>query len=119
MIKLWIDDCRDPLVYGANFKVPDRAAKILNQYGRNWVWVKTTNEAKEILDTIQVDVLSCDNSLGLGTPEAYTLLDWLEEKAATDEKFHVPPHIYVHSSDPNRVLSMEQTIESIKRFRKK
>jgi len=120
MIKVWMDDYRDPKTYDGDWERPyDRASKVLWKYGRDWVWVKTVEEAKEVLAKGNIEVLSCDNSLGMGFAEGYTLLDWLEEKAATNPVFPIPTHLYVHSSDSNRVSSMQATITNIQRFQKK
>lgn len=117
-MKLWLDDDRDPLTYGESFNVPDKATRILIAYGRNgWVWVKNVEDAKAILNQGNVDTLSCDNDLGAGLAEGYTLLNWLEEKAATEPSFHIPEHIYVHSHNADRKGPMQQTIDNIKKFK--
>jgi hypothetical protein len=119
MSKLWLDDERDPMTYGESFKVPDNATKILLKFGRNgWTWVKTVAEAKKVLEGGNVSILSCDNDLGV-KEEGYQLLNWLEEKAATEPDFPIPEHIFVHSHNIDRIAPMQQTIDSIKRFRGK
>lgn len=104
------------MTYGENFTVPDRATKILLNYGRNgWTWVKTVAEAKEVLNQGDVLVLSCDNDLGT-KEEGYMLLNWLEEKAFTEPDFPIPKYIYVHSHNIDRIVPMQQTINNIKRI---
>lgn len=118
-MKLWLDDERDPMTYGENFNVLDQATKILLLYGRaGWTWVKTVEDAKKVIENGNVSVLSCDNDLGT-KQEGYQLLNWLEEKAATEPNFPIPEHIYVHSHNVDRVGPMQQAINSIKRFRNK
>jgi hypothetical protein len=117
-MKLWLDDLRDPMTFGERFTVPNRALKVLLSHGRNgWVWVKTVPEAKAILEHGNVTVLSCDNDLGSGLAEGYTLLDWLEEKAF-EKAFPIPEHIYVHSDDMAQLGPMQMAIDNIKRFSK-
>ncbi len=116
MSNVFLDDERDPLVYGMTFIVPDRATRILESYGRNsWIWVKTVPEAKALIERGGVNVLSCDNDLQQ-PEEGWQLLNWLEEKAATDPIFPIPEHIYVHSHNVDRIGPMQQTINSIKRI---
>jgi hypothetical protein len=120
MSYVFLDDVRDPITYGESFKVKDRAAKILEMYGRNnWIWVKTIEAAKPILERGGVDTLSCDNDLGDGIKEGHELLNWLEEKAFTDPNFPIPDHIYVHSHNIDRIAPMQITIDRIKQIRGK
>lgn len=114
-MKIWLDDCRDPLTH--NPGRTDRAMKVLLKHGReDWTWVKSVDKAKELIAQGNINVLSCDNSLGTGVVEGWTLLDWLEEKAFTDKDFPIPEYIYVHSSDTNRVVSMLMAIANIKKY---
>ena len=118
-MKLWLDDLRDPLTFGAGFVVPNRAVRVLMKHGRDgWIWVKTVPEAKAILEKGGIDVLSCDNDLGSGLQEGYQLLDWLEEKAF-EGSFPIPEHIYVHSDDMAKLEPMQQTIHNIRRFQER
>ena len=119
MINLWLDDERDPMTYGESFRVADNATKILLKFGRNsWTWVKTVPEAQAILEKGNVAVLSCDNDLGVKI-EGFQLLNWLEEKAATEPDFPIPEHIFVHSHNVDRIAPMQQAIDSIKRFKER
>ena len=116
-MKLWLDDLRDPVTFGENFTVPNRAVRVLMNHGRGgWTWVYTVEAAQAALQEGSVEVLSCDNDLGSGLTEGYKLLDWLEEKAFTDPDFPIPKHIYVHSDDMAKVGAMQQAIINIKRF---
>ncbi len=117
-MNVWLDDTRNPLTYGEGFNVADKATSILQKYGRDvWTWVKTVQEAKAILKKGGVSILSCDNDLGAGLEEGYTLLNWLEEKAATDPNFPIPDHIYAHTHNIDRQGPMQRAIENIKRFK--
>lgn len=119
-MKLWLDDLRDPLIFGEHFPTPNRAVKVLNKHGRDgWTWVKNIEEAQIILEKGGVVVLSCDNDLGEGLCEGYKLLDWLEEKAFNYPDFPIPQYIYVHSDDMAKLGSMQQTIDNIFVFRAK
>ncbi len=116
-MKVWLDDLRDPMIFGENFDVPNRAVKVLMKHGRTgWDWVKTVEDAQLLLENGNVDVLSCDNDLGAGLTEGYKLLDWLEEKAFTESNFQIPKYIYVHSDDVAKLNAMQQAIVNIKRF---
>ncbi len=119
MSKVWLDDERDPMIYGEGFAIPDRATKILLKYGRDgWTWVKTVADGKAALANGGVSVLSCDNDLGT-KEEGYMLLNWLEEKAFTEPGFPIPKYIYVHSHNIDRIAPMQQTIDNIKRIEEK
>lgn len=116
-MKIWLDDLRDPVIFGENFDVPTRAVKVLMAHGREgWVWVKTVEAAQDLLERGNVDVLSCDNDLGAGLTEGYKLLDWLEEKTFSMPDFQIPKYIYVHSDDMAKLNAMQQAIAGIKRF---
>lgn len=59
-MNVFLDDVRSP---------PDNS----------WLLVKTVEDAKSLLLTGQVDMLSLDNDLGPGQPEGYTLVLWMAE----------------------------------------
>lgn len=117
-MKLWLDDLRNPLVYGERFTAVTRALDVLNKYGRDgWIWVKTVEEAKQILLAEKILILSCDNDLGDNIPEGHILLNWLEERAFVGANTNIPDDIYFHSANDARRPAAEQTINNIKRFK--
>lgn len=123
-MKLWLDDERNPLTYGdgwdctAAYCIPTHALKVLQQYGRDgWVWVQTVEDAKRIMLSTHISVLSCDNDLGDNVPEGYTLLDWLEERAFLDPHFDIPDNIFFHSANEGRRPGAEAAIAKIEKFR--
>lgn len=68
-IRLWLDDERDPAVH---------------RPGEAWVWVKTVDEAKQLMRRHPVMALALDNDLGEGEDgreglEGYYLTVWLAE----------------------------------------
>lgn len=117
MKKIWLDDLRNPIDYNSLTTMPDRALNILNKWGRDWVWVKDAHSAKQELSKGGFDVASFDNDLGGQIDgDGYNVLNWLEEKAATDPTFPIPQYLYAHTSNNPRAVSMEATIKSIKKF---
>lgn len=70
-IELWLDDERDP-----------KDPFIIKEFGSkpNMIWVKTVDQAKEILKTGDVIYLSFDNDLGEEL-EGHHLAKWIEEQA--------------------------------------
>jgi hypothetical protein len=113
-IKVWLDDLRDPVTFGNEAVFPASIARdILNIYGRDWVWIKTVEEAMEIISNNEVSMLSCDNDLGEGMTEGYKLLDWLEEKVFTNDKLHIPEIIFAHSENASARDRMFVTIMRI------
>lgn len=109
-IKLWLDDVRDPVKYGA--------------YG--YTWVKTVDEAKPLLETGRVITASLDHDLGacescmeqwrdkdyaVSMPNCehfgtgYTLVTWMEE---TGNWPLSKPN--VHSANPVGAARMRQVI---------
>ena len=113
-MKIWLDDLRDPETFGTGLTMANRALRVLKKHGRDgWTWVKTVEDAQALLGVDGVEVLSCDNDLGVGLTEGYKLLDWLEEQAMTQPDFLIPNYVYVHSDDMAKVDSMQVTINNI------
>lgn len=55
-----------------------------------------------------VGILSLDNDLGLGLPEGYFVLDWIEEQVMTNPKFIMPDMIKIHSKNVAAKMRMER-----------
>jgi hypothetical protein len=73
-MRIWLDDLREP---------PDEG----------WVWVKTIEEATNLLANGQVESLSLDNDLGEGFPEGRRLALWMAEHETwpkTEFRFTAP-----------------------------
>lgn len=62
-IKIWVDDIREPIL--------------------DYIWVKTPEQAIELLKTNRVSHISLDHDLGFLEPErtGYTIASWIEEHA--------------------------------------
>lgn len=71
-----------------------------------WVLVKTVPEVQELVKSGVVEELSLDNDLGPGTPEGYTLVDWMAENNVWPQK---KPR--VHSMNIIRAAYMRAVIE--------
>jgi hypothetical protein len=87
-----------------------------------WTQAYTAPEAIKILETGQVVVLSLDHDLGEPESEVgtgYTVITWLEEKAAFGEWAVVPEKIVVHSANPVGIAKMNAAIASIARMRER
>ncbi len=101
-MKLWLDDRRSP-----------------HPNPREWIWVKTPDEAIELLRRGDVTELSLDHDLGLldGEREStgYDVVVWIEQAVATEE-FVPPETIRVHSSNASAAPKMERGIEAIRRL---
>lgn len=79
-----------------------------------WIWVTTVDRARAYLESgLDVEVLAVDNDLGEGTPEGFTLLDWLEERVYTDPEYVPPRIIQVHSMNSARAQSMRVVAQRI------
>lgn len=141
-MRVWTDDERNPLTYGAQFIKSTRALDVLLKYGReDWIWVKSVAETKRLLETEAVEIVSLDNDLGaccvnkcwLGISsawvrncfedecvcechiEGYEVLTWLEEKAF-EGTMKIPETIIFHSANDARRDQAEAAIRNIKRF---
>jgi hypothetical protein len=99
-VRVWLDDVRE---------APE-----------GWIHVKTPEAAIELLHSGEVEEISLDHDLGLGTPESertgYDVLAWLEEAVATGAWEHRVPVMRIHSANPVGWRRMEQAIASIQRF---
>lgn len=93
MRKLWLDDLR-PAPEG-------------------FEWVKTVEEAKFKLTTVEYDYVSLDNDLGEGQLEGKDLVDWIEEQFFTNPKFLLPMNIWIHSANPVASKRMRDIINRI------
>jgi hypothetical protein len=81
-----------------------------------WHRVYTVGEVIVLLKTKQVKELSLDNDLGIGQPEGWIVLDWLEQTIFDDATFPIPT-VTIHSSNPTRVEHMKRALQSIERIR--
>lgn len=72
MIKLWLDDERDPT-----------SKRIQEQFGADGdeVWVKTAREAIAALEAGNVSSISLDHDLGPGDGTGMDVAKWIEENA--------------------------------------
>jgi hypothetical protein len=71
-VKLWLDDERDP----TNIFIKENFGSSGDE-----VWVKTVEEAKDIISKGNVSSISFDNDLGEGNTEGRELAKWIEEEA--------------------------------------
>jgi hypothetical protein len=76
-MNLWLDDVRDPVEYGHI----------------NYVWVKTAEEAIELLKKEKIKIASLDHDLGT-EKTGYNVVCWMEENNVWPEK------TFVHSQNP-------------------
>lgn len=101
-MRVWLDDRRTPH--------PDP---------ESWTWVRTPDEAIELLQTGRVTELSLDHDLGLleGDREltGYDVVLWIEQAVAT-MGFVPPATIVVHSGNTAAAPRMEAGIEAIRRL---
>jgi hypothetical protein len=97
-VNLWLDDIRTP---------PDK----------EWTWVRTPEDAIEILQAGRVQRLSLDHDLGLDAAESertgYSVLVWLEAEIAHGRWSFPLPEIRIHSANPVGRKRMQQAIASI------
>ena len=67
----------------------------------NWVRCYHVWEVITLLEKREpIEVMSLDHDLGSGEPTGYEVIQWLEQKVATDPTFVPPEHIIVHSANP-------------------
>lgn len=76
-IFLWLDDIRT----------------MPNSYN---LWVKTAQEAIEILSTNNVQAISLDHDLGIGDGTGYDVAKWIEENAS----WLTPIQCSIHTQNP-------------------
>jgi hypothetical protein len=102
MMKLWLDDLRDPLNW------------YHQQYSGStddMVWVQTVQQAKTALLTGTVVTMSLDHDLG--TPEnGYDLVKWIMEQV-WNGAFPLPEY-RVHSDNGPAALMMYKSLDRIK-----
>ena len=86
---------------------------------QGWVRAHTPEEVIDFLCLGDVEELSLDHDLGLGSGCAertgYDVLRWLEEAVATGAWTFPLPEIRIHSANPVGRRRMEQAIDSIQR----
>jgi len=90
-MKLWLDDLRTP---------PDES----------WTWVKTSQEAMEMLDTGSIVEISLDHDLGSDLWNGYTVACHIENLA-----HHAgikPPKWKIHSANPVGAENIARALES-------
>lgn len=93
MIRVWLDDER-----------PTPAG---------WVGVQTPEEAIKLLSSQQVETISLDHDLGLDeTRTGYTVINWLELQAVTNEAFRMPK-VLIHTDNPVGRKNMLAALNSI------
>ncbi len=91
--KLWLDDLR---------RAPD-----------GWTWVKTVDEAIELLKRGAVEEVSLDNDLGAYEPEGYKVADWIEEAAVHGKLNRMK--LYAHTRNTVARDRMEAAFRNAKR----
>lgn len=99
MMRLWLDDIRDPAAHGCI----------------GWHWAKTADEAIAALQTGTVIQASLDHDLDiestLGRPSkektGYTVVCWMEENGVWPER-----GVRVHSANPAGKARMEMVIRN-------
>ena len=115
MTKLWLDDERDPVV-----NLPDMGWMRGRPAGdfEGWVWVRTSDEAIELLKTRQVTIASFDHDIGEEeiVGNGYMVLNWLDEQSFLDETFPIP-ELHVHSSNSGARVRMELAVKALERRR--
>lgn len=99
MTKLWIDDLRHP---------PDHT----------WIWVKTSQEAIDVLQSQHVDHISFDHDLGYDAngedDKAVFVATYIEELAAENAIHRISWE--VHSANPVGRKDLTAIMESCERF---
>ena len=111
MTKLWLDDTRDPREFLPQ-KKPDR---VWDEAAlAEWRWAKTQAEAEAILEERDIDEAWFDHDLGEGDAgTGMGVLNWLEEKTATDPTFMPPAEMHVQSANAAMWDQMKLIIERI------
>lgn len=92
-MKIWLDDMRP---------APD-----------GWVWVRTVEEAIELMSSGEVVEASLDHDLGDGEQEGYRLVLWMAENDTWPTGF-----VSVHSSNPPGAERMCGVIERYGGYRR-
>ena len=94
-MKLWLDDVREPL-------------------NKSWHWVKTGEEAIELLKQGMVDSISFDHDLGEEGISGYDVAKWIEEMAAHGGMDRLVWRI--HSANPVGQKNIQAAMNSAERF---
>lgn len=81
MIKLWVDDERQP---------PE-----------GWIWAKTFDEAVDAINHNELEIISLDHDLGIQSKTGYELAKWLSQ----NQKW--PSLVNIHSANPVGVQNIE------------
>lgn len=102
-MKLWLDDFRDPVKWTGQ---------------RDWIWVKTVEDAIHYLSTERIEFLSFDHDLGDintdYTKTGYDLAKWIEEKAYNGELMRFPWD--VHSDNPEGSRNIYRAMTNADRY---
>ena len=93
-MKLWLDDIREPP-------------------GQEWTWVKTVEEAKEILRSQEVSEASLDHDLGEDEPEGRKLVLWMAENDVWPSE-----ELVIHSGNVVGVEYMTGVVERYGPYRR-
>ncbi|MAT13658.1 MAG: hypothetical protein CMJ46_00080 [Planctomyces sp.] len=103
--RLWLDDERDP-----------RDPFIQENYGSkpDDIWVKTVEEAIDLVKSGRVRVLSLDHDLGEG-PSGYEFCKWFEEECFHGRLDFQAFRFFIHTNNPVGRMNMEQCLEAIRR----
>lgn len=84
--------------------------------GDGWVWVKSPQEAIELLATGIVERISLDNDLGLNgydwPSEGRHVADWIEREAVAGRL--KPLRVYIHTRNPAAARAMKDAIRTAK-----
>ena len=94
-MKLWLDDVREPL-------------------NKGWNWVKTGEEAIELLKQGAVDSISLDHDLGEEGLSGYDVAKWIEEMAAHEGLDSMTWR--VHSANPVGKKNIEAAMRAADKF---
>lgn len=91
-LKLWIDDIREPL--------------------DGYIWIKSVNEAKRIIETNSFDsiIIDLDHDAGDYANDGgdyIEILNWLERMELVDDSFS----FHIHSMNPVGAQNMKNIIE--------
>jgi hypothetical protein len=77
-IKVWLDDIR---------KAP-----------KEWIWIKTAQEAIDMLEQENVDVISLDYDLGKNMENGNYVFNWIKQETFMNP-LYIPPEIIIHSKN--------------------
>lgn len=81
-----------------------------------WVWVKTPQEAVDLLKTGTVERISLDNDLGMcghgPMTEGKHVADWIEAEAVAGRL--EPIYVYIHTRNPAAKQQMKHAIANAK-----